>query len=353
MSANSTPEIPKRRRRQLALLTFAISTVLTLVSGELLVRWLDPQATMVPRSRFSANYGLEFFQDRKMVNELPGEWHFEYNTNAQGHRGPVMPVSNRYPKPNVVVLGDSYTFGYGIEDGVEYPAQLRQRLSASHGVVNLGVGGWGLTQELRRYYELRRLYEPQVVVLQFAGNDPSDNLLYRVTSVDGGRFVFHDRDEKQVISIVKRLLADSVLQHSQLYALARGHLYYLMRSREIAAAGRAGGIAATDGGVTAQQFHNELLETFARDLSSRGIRLLLIAVEGHLAEFPLIRDKMRQLQAEGLATFIDLDELFKKAPNELSPEGHWGRASHRSVAEALAGEILNGPARETRASRSP
>lgn len=326
----------------LALLTSIVSVLLMLLAGELLVRWLDPQATMLPRSRFSAAYGLEFHPNRVMVNELSGQWRFSYTTNAQGHRGPVLPLSNRYLRPNVVVLGDSYTFGYGIADGEDYPAQMRRLLGDSHDVVNLGVGGWGLTQEIRRYYELGRLYEPQVVVLQFTGNDPSDNQLYNVTRLEGGRLLFQDRDEDTAISFVKRWLSESPLQRSHLYALARGHLYYLFRGREVAAtaaAGAAAGAASAPASQAEQQLHNDLLEAFARDLSARGVRLLLIAVDGHLALFPQIQARMRDLDTRGLARFIDVDALFRQAPHDVSPEGHWGPASHRSVAAALVDAI--------------
>ena len=337
MSIPPSPRSGRRPRWLLALLTALISVLLTLTAGELLVRWLDPQAIMLPRSRFSAAYGLEFHPNRVMVNELAGQWRFEYSTNAQGHRGPVLPLSNRYLRPNVVVLGDSYTFGYGIADGQDYPAQLRPLLAGSHDVVNLGVGGWGLTQEIRRYYELGRLYEPQVVVLQFTGNDPSDSLLYNVTRVDGGRLLFQDREDSSAISLVKRWLSESPVQRSHLYALARGHLYYLFRGREIAAT--TGATGAAPAAQPEQQLHIDLLEAFADDLATRGIRLLLISVDHHLAEFPLIEAHMRNLQARGLATFIDVDALFKRAPHDLSPEGHWGPVAHRSIAAALAAEI--------------
>ena len=66
----------------LALLSAAIGTMVALAAGELLVRWLNPQATMVPRSRFSAAYGLEFHPNRTMVHELSGRWRFEYTTNG-------------------------------------------------------------------------------------------------------------------------------------------------------------------------------------------------------------------------------------------------------------------------------
>ncbi len=337
MQSTSLPEPTRRRTLLLALLTAGIALVIALALGEFLVRWIAPQETMTPRSKFSSAYGIEFHPNRVMVNELSGQWRFAYTTNEQGHRGPVIPVSNAYPKPNVVVLGDSFTFGYGVADGQEYPAQLRELLQVSHGVINLGVGGWGLTQEIRRYYELGRLYEPQIVVLQFTSNDPVDNMLYPVTSIENGRFRFRDRNASENVSVVKRLLSDSSIQHSHLYAFARARLYYSVREKEIAAASLGNVNTATD--VT-QRFHADLLDLFARDLSSRGIRLLMIAVEKNLEPFPIIRQKMQQLSADGKATYLDVEEWFKTGPHDYSPEGHWGAATHRTVAEGLAREIV-------------
>ena len=60
MNADTTPPLSARRRLLFAFLTMLVSLAITLAAGELLVRWLDPQATMIPRSHFSAAYGLEF-----------------------------------------------------------------------------------------------------------------------------------------------------------------------------------------------------------------------------------------------------------------------------------------------------
>ncbi len=334
-----TASTGRSRAWLLAAATMLVSLLVTLGLAELMVRWLEPQQTMAPRSKFSAAYGLEFHPNRVMVQELAGQWRFEYTVNAQGHRGPVLPLASRYPRPVVVALGDSYTFGYGIADGQEYPNQLRERLVGSHDIVNLGTGGWGLTQHVRRFYELGRLYDPQVVVLQFCANDPGDNLLYDVARVNDGRIVFQDRDESTAISIVKRLLSDSFIQNSHLYAFARARLYLMMRQREIAAGAAPGADAAAAGAALherEQAVHNELLEAFARDLARRRIQLLLIHVNTDLDRYPKIRERMLQLQAEGLARFVDIDALFRNAPHDLSPEGHWGPAAHRTVAAELA-----------------
>ena len=56
-------------------------------------------------------------------------------------------------KPNIVLLGDSYTFGFGVNDGNEFAAVMSRELSSDYNIINTGVGGWGLTQQIRRYYE--------------------------------------------------------------------------------------------------------------------------------------------------------------------------------------------------------
>ena len=336
---SSPPSTPLRRRILLAFLSIAIGTFIALACGELFVRWVSPQAAMYPRSQFSADYGLILPPKRTIVSEMPGRYRFQYMTNELGHRGKAVPISNTYPHPMVVVLGDSYTFGYGIADGEEYPTLLQDKLGARFGVANLGMGGWGLTQEIRRFYELGQLYQPGTVVLQFTGNDPAENFFYKVTDIAEGRFRFHSAPSQ--LGLVKRLLSDSWIQRSQLYNLIRDQIYWALRARQ-----RAGMNVPAGGGQAAwatdeeQRFHADLLDLFARDLKRRNIRLYMIAVEGHLAAAPLIREKIRVLDSAGQLKFLDVESWLEKGEHDLSPEGHWGPATHRSVAAGLASAIL-------------
>lgn len=101
--------------------------------------------------------------------------------NARGHRGP--PAG---PKPagavRVAAVGDSYTFGYGVEEPETYPRALERemarRVPRPVEVINLGVGGYGTVQELVWLSEhLDRGLDPDLVVLGFyMGNDVFDNL---------------------------------------------------------------------------------------------------------------------------------------------------------------------------------
>lgn len=112
-----------------------------------------------------------------MIQELPGKWRFTYKINEYGYRGASVGISSKYFETNIVILGDSYSFGHGVQDGEEYAAVMNGILKEHYNVINLAVGGYGLTQEIRRYYAFGQLYQPRLVLLQFAENDPEDIFL--------------------------------------------------------------------------------------------------------------------------------------------------------------------------------
>jgi hypothetical protein len=78
-------------------------------------------------------------------------------------------------KPRIIVLGDSYVWGYDVEEPERFTERLRPNLT-DWSIYNLGVSGYGTDQEyllLRRQYDF---YRPQIVFLLFDGdNDDDDN----------------------------------------------------------------------------------------------------------------------------------------------------------------------------------
>jgi hypothetical protein len=297
----------------------------TIVGLELLVRVLSPQATIYPRYQYSERLSQTLFPSTTMVAELPGAWRFVYTTSEYGFRAPTMAVSNRYDRPNVVVLGDSYSFGNGVDDGEEYPAVLAALLGKQANVVNLGVPGYGLTQQIRLFYELGAAYDPAIVVLQFSDNDPDDNLFYRVTAIEDGRFVFRaDQSLSTALQGVKGLLGNSLIQKSQLYNFLRNTAYETLRRRQV---------AAGDGAA----LYNDLVDLLAKDLSRRGIDLVFLAVNDHLGRFPRIAAKVQALAGAGLLSYQASEPWFQGVADYGTPEGHaWGAKAHRLVAGRLA-----------------
>ncbi len=328
-----------RGKRFLAtLIAVLIVIVVVAAVGELMVRLIRPQHSMYPRWQFSSKYGTMLFPDREMVHERPGHWRFIYTTNANQCRGELIPLSNSYERVNVLVLGDSYSFGTGVNDNEVYAAVLSEKLGDGYDTVNFSVGGWGLTQHIRRFYEFGRLYDPSVIVVQFCDNDPRDNYKNRVTTVENGRFVFHD--SRFGLNFLKRFLSDSKIQRSQLYNLIRNPLYMRFARPTLTEAMRRAGETDPDAVPVEERLYNELLEFFARDLSERGIKFIVISVDGQMSGFPFIEEKVGELDSEGLVIYCEVLDWFEGKPHPKSPEGHvWGVEAHRIIGTELAAVI--------------
>lgn len=78
-------------------------------------------------------------------------------------------------KPRVVFLGDSFTWGWGVPDGVRYTDRL-QLAYPQYQIINAGINGYSTVQEtllLKKYYQQMM---PDLVVLQVFQNDFIENL---------------------------------------------------------------------------------------------------------------------------------------------------------------------------------
>jgi hypothetical protein len=330
-----------RKRTAFWLLGALLSMLLAVGLSETGLRFLYPQDTLSPRWQFSAQYCTLPPAESTMVHERPHRWCFRYGINAYSYRGKALPISNHYDKPHVVVLGDSYSFGAGVNDGEEYSAVLQRELKGSADVVNLAVGGWGLTQEIRRYYEFGILYAPSVVVLQFSANDPRDNLKCPVARLEGGRFVFSDTREG--IYRVKEYLSRSVIQKSQIYNLFRDAIYRILEERVVEQSRSLSAPSGTADDLADQQVYVQMLDAFVHDLNSRGVRVVFLSVNHQLTSFSLIEKSVRGLAAVGLLTYHDAAEWLGGGVEFASPEGHlWGFSAHRVIGQKLAEELRPG-----------
>ncbi len=100
-------------------------------------------------------------------------------TNKLGFRG-AMPRGGR---PLIACIGDSHTFGFGVNDHETWPAVLGTALrNPSAEVLNFGVGGYGPTNELIRMQEDALPYEPDIVVWQWFMNDVPTEASWRPRS---------------------------------------------------------------------------------------------------------------------------------------------------------------------------
>ena len=78
----------------------------------------------------------------------------------------------------IAVIGDSMAFGYGVQQGEDFPARLEDDLQAELGpqrtveVLNFAVGGYSIADELVVLRERALPLHPDLVVLEYCLNDP-------------------------------------------------------------------------------------------------------------------------------------------------------------------------------------
>ena len=127
-----------------------------------------------------------------------------YTIDATGHR--VTPSPREHPKATVLFVGDSFTFGEGVNDSEPYPSVLAAQYWQDVTVVNAGVYAWGLTQMYLTVVDtLARKPLPTVIVVamisgdlsrSYLRNPPEPGMKRRLEFVDGA-LVFRDVTEGQ------------------------------------------------------------------------------------------------------------------------------------------------------------
>ena len=99
---------------------------------------------------------------------------FPYRTNGHGLRDRDRPAKAPGTK-RVLVIGDSYTWGYAVAEEEAYP-QVAERLLAQRGrpdieVINGGIPDYNSRQERQLLEQLIAIYQPDAVFLAYVVND--------------------------------------------------------------------------------------------------------------------------------------------------------------------------------------
>ncbi len=128
--------------------------------------------------------GHRYLYDSQLGWRNIPNWHSKTNgrtltINSRGLRDREYPLDKPAGVRRILVLGDSYAWGYGVSDDEIFTEILEQKLSLNDSkwqVLNSGVSGWGTDQQYLYLKEEGIHYEPDVVVLAFfLLNDPENN----------------------------------------------------------------------------------------------------------------------------------------------------------------------------------
>ena len=313
---------------------------------EVAVRIFLPQQEtmrwMLPDTRYGHVMKPDFHQEYLF---LGSGYVMDVKTNAQGLRDENI-LSPAEGQQTILFLGDSFTFGHGVEVAQRFDTLLDAKLNTEqpqYRLINTGVQGWGTLQQTRYAQDHFEEFNPDIVVITFCRNDPSDTTYFRKKGQSFDAVWFPGKA--------------FIRNHSHLYRLINKHafviLFSLYTSEEkqeseapqgeappvkMSLAEHGIPIAESDWDATVQHLH-ELVAAF--EAYNPDGRVLVQSTS------PWLEDTRRRLEdftQTSPAIHVDMHEPSSKLSvkdRHLPHDPHWSLKMHEMSAEALHGAITN------------
>jgi hypothetical protein len=241
-----------------------------------------------------------------------------YTSNAQGFRSPhdfAQPAARR-----VALVGDSFTWGWGVDYSASFAALLEQRLTGVE-VDNVGMPGFGVDQMWQSVRTQALPLKPALVIVGFIDDDFSRSL-YPIRPEEGfakPRFEVAGGELRPQAppGFVRRLL-----QHSAAWKLVDNAFIRVRPFGEW------------------WVLNTALFDQIGRDCARQGVPVLFVRLpqlDG--TPFPSLA---RHFQRQGLA-YLDLAESAPEQQLHYQEDRHMNARGHAHVAAALAEWIAAHP----------
>ena len=353
------------------------SCLFFLFTLEIGLRLLNPQI-MMPHP--NGMWELSPTRGCRLTTAFDGyHWYGEFNVritiSEQGLRdrtfGPKEANIGR-----ILALGDSFTFGFGVEGYESYPKRLEALLNEKrkgYDVINAGFPGYGTLQELRYLEEEGLAFSPDVVLIGFFGfNDYTDNLRApdRYKLVHG---FLYDRNGYEQAERARQVRSGRLPIPFKDWLWAHAHSYRFLADRyrrlhHWASAAEVKSDAGSDENTAFQPQSPEGIPAVKQevfDITVGYLKALMDKVRAHdavpvLVMIPGIKMiqtpselwsptwfKLKEFSEQQKVPAIDLGPVFREAhvagrsdPLWYPLNKHWKASGHRVAAEFIRTELL-------------
>ena len=295
--------------------------------------------------------------------------------NALGFRDEARRIEKTSTMTRILIMGDSFTWGYGVAQEEAFP-QMTQSLLSDQGkqveVWNLGVNGFSTDQEYLLYQEEAVRFDADWVIVALYGNDPYGNVTANNYGYGKPRFEF-DAGQLQFTNVpvpsqtgnldrgglqggpgsgpvqrVRQWLSNRSILYAMVASKTPGLLRRLGLAQGPSPAVETMG-ALPPSGSEAWQMTVRILTTWAAEAEAEGSRLLvvLLPAKGESDPSKAEPDSASALQealvnAASDLTVLDLTLFFQQARREgdeplyFADDPHWTAAGHRLAARQLS-----------------
>lgn len=342
--------MPSERRKRLIVL--AISTLITLFFAEAALRLLGVGSMKRgspwfaggnhPRFLFqpdtASGYALRpGFRGREIAPA--DEFEVPVEIDANGLRDHAHRSS---PRPCLLALGDSMTFGEGVPAGRTWPALLEQE--TGYRVYNAGVPGYGTPQMAERFRAFGPRLRPSMVLVAFSPLWDRERCAAPFLYKDGyivargylGRL--HTIDGHLYLAETRLPVLGAATAYSKRYSvLARLALPALGDS---ARAIRKKLAREPEPRRTPENYEPtaRALEEIRAAAGRAGAGFLAILLDSRGEEYEADRDALEKILRVRKLPYVALDSLLEEADWDAlryPRDQHWNEDGHRAVAAAL------------------
>jgi len=354
--------LSRKKRILFSLVFYFLISCICLLIAEVAIQIFCPQS-ILPRFVENAPWGIRKVLPNINAIHKTAEYSYCYRTNSQGFRGTkeyeIIPPKECF---RIVVQGDSVTLGYGVKDNETYSYLLQEMLNKDGfraEVINMAVSGFGTAEEIIQFHEVAKKYKPDLVILGFFQNDPLNNAVCGLFTVEEGVLCRFEDDFIPGIYLRDRLYAipgySFFSQHSHLFTFFRQKAssivirrlkkkaeFHNMPIEEIKRQDKRN--AANKSALLTKL----LLERYTNDVTQTGAKLLIVdIVDKYLKScFPIDFE-------HGVSTrIINTYDVLKRSRNEARKtfyefDSHPTAEGHRAIAACIYEALQDEWASET------
>lgn len=187
--------------------------------------------------------------------------------------GPVPPSALQEGNPTVLCLGDSVTYGYGVDDDHTYPADLQKDLDQAspgrYAVLNAGVDAYPMALEDAKFLYLWQLgIRPGVAIVGYSFNEGGIGILS------------FGNDEAAKAKFAARVREKNELRSFALYTLVvenwARHYYDRVKGRLVPGTNFTN-LSETE----AASLYNQFLDRFVSDLRAHNVQPVFLLFAGY------------------------------------------------------------------------
>jgi lysophospholipase L1-like esterase len=337
----------------LALVIF--STALAFFITELALRLMgwDPMYVSPERAHFwkyDSQLGWANQPGQEGVFQTP-----QFRTTVHVNQKGLRDSNHTYDRANntgrILVLGDSFAWGYGVEEAQRFSQVLQTSMGVE--VINAGVSGYSTDQELLWYRSEGVKYNPDLLILVFTGNDIGDNeqqLVYTIYYkpqfvIEDGQPILKNTPVPQT-GTRSKIIYDLCQRSSLFYFLVQRFFDFrsIYKNFSVRSANASPLVSAQSPKREPFELTISLLHEISKIAEGEGARFMIVATD-HWWNGPsgeTYQDFIDTLRTEEFLV-LDVERMpgFDPAKMVIPDDGHWNPAGHEFVAQKIGDFIEN------------